>query len=189
VRQFSVTCAIIGLILDVLGQIKLPLLFSSLRQEKRVVFTGSVTAVKVVQKIATSPSPIVGNTQLSTIMKELKERESRAKNIIFSGCNSDTKVESFLGKCGVTPISIKKIGKTDKKLHLVELSSEADKWKALGKAKELCSSVDSFQGMYVNPDLTQSEREHQYQLRKECRERRSKGENVKIKKGVVVVVE
>ena len=47
-------------------------------------------------------------------------------------------------------------------------------------------SSDTLTHIYVNPDLTKSERDQQYLLRQEKRERNSRGEEVVIRKGRVV---
>ena len=145
---------------------------------------------EAVQKSLTQTKNInTGDNNLSAIVNEIRERESRSRNVIFTGDTSEEKIDAFLTKVSIVPVNVKKIGKNEKKTFLVSLPSESDKWKIIGKAKEICTSVSNFEGMYVNPDLTtRIEREEQFRLRKECRDRRELGENVKIKRGKVVVV-
>lgn len=142
-------------------------------------------------RVACSPisSGGVGETVVNAVAKELRERESRSKNAIFSGNVDVEKIELFVEKLEIPNAQIKKIGKSDKNIFLVEFQTQAEKWKAIGKARETCASSDNLKGMFVNPDLTRSEREVQFKLRQECRARKLQGEKVKIKKGVIVSTE
>lgn len=132
----------------------------------------------------------VGESLVNTIVKELKERESREKNAIFSGNVNEDKVKLFLQQLGTASAStnVKKIGKPEKSVFLVEFESKAAKWNAIGKARETCAKHEDLKNVFVNPDLTRSEREVQYKLRQECRARRLRGENVKIKRGAIVAL-
>ena len=144
-----------------------------------------------VDELASKPvrSQSIDNVTIDVIAKELNERESRAKNVVISGNASKEKVESFLQKVGTPSKNVKQIGKPEKNTFLVEFSSQADKWRVIGKAKAACAGVADFSGMYVNPDLTRAERDAHYKLRQECRARRQKGENVKIKRGTIISIE
>jgi len=78
--------------------------------------------------------------------------------------------------------------KTKKTLFVVTLQTEAQKWALIGKARKVSLTKDEFKTVFVNPDLTKSERDVQFELRKEVRSRRQMGEQVKISKGRVVVI-
>ena len=131
---------------------------------------------------ATRPTNII-----NSVIQEIGQRESRGRNLIFSGKTGKNKVEKFLEKAGVSAAEkIVELGKEDKKVLLVVMASEAEKWRALSKAKPLCTTISEFDGMYVNRDLTRAEREAEFQLRQEVRRRRTNGESVMIKKGKVV---
>lgn len=69
----------------------------------------------------------------------------------------------------------------------MKFGSEKEKWKIVGKARAAMQGNTDFANIYVNPDLTKTERERQFLLRKELRSRRENGEDVMIKRGVVVV--
>ena len=91
-------------------------------------------------------------------------------------------------KAGVDkPTKIAEIGKPERRMFIVTFASEKEKWCLVAKARSMCMSNDGLKGCYVNPDLTKTERDHQYQLRKEVRERRRNGESVFIKRGTVVL--
>lgn len=93
-----------------------------------------------------------------------------------------------MDKVGVEkPSKIIEVGKPKKKFFIATFATESQKWRLVSKARGICMSNDGLKGCYVNPDLTKTERDHQYQLRKEVRERRQNGENVAIKRGVVVI--
>ena len=69
------------------------------------------------------------------------------------------------------------------------MDSEKDKWLLISKARVVSQSKVDLNNIFVNPDLTKTERDLQYQLRQEVRRRREQGENVKIRKGKVIVVQ
>ena len=83
----------------------------------------------------------------------------------------------------VSRIGRKNAGKT--RLILVTLSSEDMKWEVLREAKNL-RDFDEYHGVYINPDLTKTEREQNKKLRDEVREKREKGEDVVIYKGRII---
>ena len=69
------------------------------------------------------------------------------------------------------------------------MDSEKDKWLLISKARVVSQSKVDLNNIFVNPDLTITERDLHYQLRQEVRRRREQGENVKIRKGKVIVVQ
>ena len=62
------------------------------------------------------------------------------------------------------------------------------KWSLISKARTISQTKDGLQNIYVNPDLTKTERNNQYMLRQEVRARRQHGEKVKISKGKVIQI-
>lgn len=124
---------------------------------------------------------------VTALTNELREREKRATNVVFTGEATEEKIKSVVEKAGIDPpLKIITVGKPDKKLYIVSLKTEGDKWKLISKARSICMANEGLNGVYVNPDLTKSERDLQYQLRQELKRRRALGENVVIKRGVVV---
>ena len=72
---------------------------------------------------------------------------------------------------------------------LVELKNQEHRNKILRKAKTLYDHKE-WKGVYINRDMTAREREEEYQLRKELREKRLKGEtNLVIKNGKIIMRE
>lgn len=125
---------------------------------------------------------------VSALTNELRERDKRARNAVFTGNATETTIKLIAQKAEVeAPLEIVTVGKPGKKFFIVTFKSESQKWRTVSRARGICMASDELKGIYVNPDLTKTERDHQYQLRKEVRERRARGENVMIKKGAVVV--
>ena len=88
-------------------------------------------------------------------------------------------------------IEVKKVSRIGRRqegksrLLLVTLGSEELKWEALRVAKNL-RQFDEYHGVYINPDLTKSEREQNRKLRDEVKGRRENGEDVVIYKGKII---
>ena len=87
------------------------------------------------------------------------------------------------------PSNVLKIQTPKKALYIVTMASERDKWSLIGKARTISQTKEGLENIFGNPDLTKSECNVQYELRKEVRDRRKLGENVKISKGKVVQVQ
>ena len=82
------------------------------------------------------------------------------------------------------PSKLFEIKTQQKTLFIVTMDSKKDKWLLISKARVVSqSSKVDLNNIFVNPDLTKTERDLQYQLRQEVRRRREQGENVKIRKG------
>lgn len=128
---------------------------------------------------------------VSQVASELREREKRALNVVFTGEVDKEKVKLFLQTVGTEePSKVLEIKTLQKKtLYIVTMASEKDKWSLVSKARAISQSKDGLNNIFVNPDLTKTERDVQYQLRQEVRKRRGQGESVKISKGKVVVVQ
>ena len=60
---------------------------------------------------------------------------------------------------------------------LVKLKNKIDKYRLLGKAKNLKYCRDELKKVIVAPDLTLKEREHDRKLRNELKQKREAGEN------------
>ena len=144
-------------------------------------------------QLAPSNENIPKNTAavVSELAGEMKEREKRLLNVVFSGADTKERVGSFVAKSGLKePTKISEISTPNKrKLFIVTMQEEIEKWTLIGKARKISSANDEFQGVYVNPDLTKTERDVQFKLREEVRRRRALGENVKISKGRVVTID
>lgn len=128
---------------------------------------------------------------ISQVANELREREKRVLNVVFNGNVDKVKVDRFLQAAGTEkPSKVLEIQTQQKKtLYIVTMSSEKDKWSLIAKARTISQSKEGLDNIFVNPDLTKTERDVQYQLRQEVRSRREQGESVKISKGKVVVVQ
>ena len=69
---------------------------------------------------------------------------------------------------------------------LAKFKTEQEKWKVIANARAVINKNSDYKGNFVNPDLYKCEREKQYLLRQELRDRRNNGEQVVIKKGAIV---
>ena len=70
---------------------------------------------------------------------------------------------------------------------LVKLASEGMKWEAFNLSKELRNSGKIPSDVYAVPDKTRLQRQHEYKLREELRNRKKRGEsNLQIRKGKIV---
>lgn len=141
----------------------------------------------------------------TAILDEMEDRLRRKKSLIISGIPEQTEgsaeerieadkttVEDLLENlCGVSDSDISRthrIGRQqpDKnRLIRVALSDEDDKKKILYKAKEL-RNMPSYSNVYINSDLTPSQRESNKRLREELKRRRDLGDDVIIRGGKVV---
>lgn len=125
---------------------------------------------------------------VAEIADELKERERRVLNVVFAGEVTSEKVEAFLDAAGTD--KAKKIQeietKSKRKIYIVTLTTEAQKWSLIKKSRNVGQTKEGLSNVFVNPDLTRSERDVQYKLRQELRRRRELGESVKISKGRIV---
>ena len=72
------------------------------------------------------------------------------------------------------------------RLLLVSTSTEETKWDIIRSGKGL-RDIYRFRNVYVNPDMTRTERQVQGKLRAEVRERKEKGEDVYIYKGKIIL--
>ena len=137
-----------------------------------------------------SYADIASSAMITQVATELKEREKRALNVVCAGEITEDKINSFVEAAGAEkPSNVLKIQTPKKALYIVTMASERDKWSLIGKARTISQTKEGLENIFVNPDLTKSERNVQYELRKEVRDRRKLGENVKISKGKVVQVQ
>ena len=130
------------------------------------------------------------NELITEVANELRERERRALNVVFAGEVTREKVDLFVQAVGVeAPNNVVEI-KTQQKnmLYIVFMKTEREKWSLISKARTISQTKDGLQNIYVNPDLTKTERNNQYLLRPEVRARRQHGEKVKISKGKVIQI-
>lgn len=128
---------------------------------------------------------------LSQLVKEIDERNHRKCNVVVFGLKKgqESVVNEIINQVDQSielaedPIWLGPNDAPNRPL-LVKMSSEKDKWKIISKSRAV--TKEKYKGIYLNPDLTKSEREEQFLLRKELRERRDNGEQIIIKKGVIV---
>lgn len=126
---------------------------------------------------------------ISEISSEIREREKRSLNVVFTGEVTKEKVESFVEQTGGEITKLQEIDtKTKKKLFITTLRSEAQKWTLIRRSRSISQSKVELNNIFANPDLTKIEREVQYHLRQELKRRRNLGENVKISRGRIVEV-
>ena len=71
-------------------------------------------------------------------------------------------------------------------LYILSIKTEKEKLSLISKASTISQNKDGLQKIYVNPDLTKTERNNQYLLRQEVRASQQHGEKVKISKGKVI---
>ena len=110
----------------------------------------------------------------------------RALSVVFAGEVTREKMDHFIQATGAeAPNKVAEI-KTQLKnmLYIVSMKTEREKWSLISKALTISQTKYGLQNIYVNPDLTKTERNNQYLLRQEVRARRQHGE-VKISKGKV----
>ena len=82
-------------------------------------------------------------------------------------------VESGLELPKINITGIRKLRNKD--IVIITLGSREEKHKVLDKARSL-NRTDMWKNVYVTPDMTRKEQEIDYNLRKELKERRDKGE-------------
>lgn len=95
---------------------------------------------------------------------------------------------TFIGLESFEPAEVLRIGKVNParpRLLRVKCPSVRERTELLRGSKRLHNNP-SFRNVYVNPDLTRQQREHNAELRREVRRRRENGEDVIIHRGVVV---
>ena len=89
-------------------------------------------------------------------------------------------VESGLELPKINITGIRKLRNKD--IVIITLGSREEKHKVLDKARSL-NRTDMWKNVYVTPDMTRKEQEIDYNLRKELKERRDKGEKNLVKRG------
>ena len=89
-------------------------------------------------------------------------------------------VESGLELPKMNITGIRKLQNKD--IVIVTLGSREEKHKVLDKARSL-NRTDRWKNVYVIPDMTRKEQEIDYNIRKELKERRDKGETNLVKRG------
>lgn len=141
----------------------------------QIVTKGSKNAKKPPEQL------VVTNAAIN----ELNEREKRKKNVIIYGVPESTKeilsekkaedeqqiknVFEFIGKSEVKPVYSRRLRSKDMSKPgpiLVELAESSLRNPILLAAKKLRSS-DNHKSIYISPDLTEAERQLDYQLRQE----------------------
>ena len=142
---------------------------------------------------------------ISAVFDDFLDKEKRKLNVVVHNLReseSDTFKERSerdaalftsmikeVFKLSVTPVKTFRVGKKlpDKpRLLIVTLDSLATKYEILKLSSQLRNSVN-FSGIYINPDMTQKEREQGKKLRDELAARRRAGEpNLAIRRGRII---
>jgi len=132
---------------------------------------------------------------LSQISREIEDRNRRKCNIIVYGLKEGEEkiVDEILSKIGDKvekadePVWLGKTKSgTSTKPLLVKLKTEKDKWNVITKARAI--TKEHYHGVFLNPDLSKTERIEQGLLRKELKSRRGRGEEVRIKNGSIIPI-
>ena len=144
-------------------------------------------------------------TQAKDMVQECFDHESRKCNVVISnipeaqgagiGNQSAADKQAVYELCHMLHLEVVivkavRLGAKSRdgrpRLLLVSNPSEETKWDVVRAAKNL-KQIEQYKDIYVNPDMTRTEREEKAKLRVEARDRRNKGEDVFIFKGKVVV--
>ena len=141
----------------------------------------------------TETPPAIIQSSVSHIAREMEERGLRKCNIVIHGLKDGDEhlVNELIRQIDDSietaekPIRLGAVTNKSRPL-LVKLKTEREKWKIIGKSLRVMKENNKYKGVYVNPDLTKSERDEQYSLRQKLRERRDSGEDVIIKRGLIV---
>ena len=150
---------------------------------------------------------VVPPARVVEAVDELVDRERRKNNIIIRGIpelkdgtpeerstHDHNKTNQMMQELKIGQVTITKsvrIGKrvTGKdRMLLLTIDDFATKKRILGEAKNLRKS-NQWEGVFISPDLTPSEREEGKKLRDELRTRRARGERVIIRRGRIVPTE
>ena len=141
--------------------------------------------------------------QQQDIIQEINDRNSRRSNLIISGTQElksgsveerrkyDTetvsKVMHYLNLSDDYVVSTQRIGSrnSDSRLLRIVCIDPSKKAEILRQATSLRRS-DDFRGIYINPDLTPTQRKEAFTLKAELKRRRQAGENVFIRYGNIV---
>ena len=79
------------------------------------------------------------------------------------------------------------VGKDSRRMFIVTMNSKGSKWKLVGKGGLITQSKDeNLSNVYLNPDLTKTQRDGQYRFHAEQRERVKNGEDVVVEGQKVV---
>lgn len=161
------------------------------------------------QKIATIEAKVNQSAQHPSraesdekLTGEITERIKRANNAVIYGVAESTnegedkqRIQAILSKLEVdTRIQLRRLGRHKSAAGarprpvLIELTSEKEKWSLIKKTNNPESrQSNEMNGISVKPDQTKSQREADFKLRQELKERRSRGENnIIIRRGQIV---
>ena len=111
-------------------------------------------------------------------VEERLTKDKESVNELLTVLHVDPKVVTETKRLGKIPVT-----KNRPRLLRVSLESAFRKSEIIRKSKILKNT--SFKHVYVQPDLTPTQRDIDFKLRKELRERRDKGEDVVIVRGEV----
>ena len=121
----------------------------------------------------------------SEMIADLPQRDKRKLNLAVTGFPSSTDSSDanlFASFCESnfnsrpTVTSTKRVGKSDVQMLVVTLSGFEDKVKILRQVSRLRNNPDpAAKKVFISPDLTRLENEHQFFLRKEVKAQRERG--------------
>ena len=150
----------------------------------------AITEGSFAQALKSNISNIVSDkTTCAAIAKEIteegKRQSSKENNLVIKGIIQSDEDNELVHKIltelklelTVTVKDVKRIGRPDKDtglkpLLLIELADKTEKLRVLKEANKLKNN-DAYKNVYINPDLTRTEMESQFNLRAELKKRRN----------------
>ena len=157
---------------------------------------------KSLEEVSTGKEKAINET-----IHEMEARYQRKRNLIMFGIEEkrdgsveerrefdEQQVDSILSAIGLSDLSydgLRRIGKpqhSKPRLIRITCSDEDERTEALNAARKLRTLVN-YNGIFINADLTPMQQKQQRQLREELKRRRNAGENVKIRRGAIVITD
>uniref|UniRef100_A0A914CRT9 Uncharacterized protein n=1 Tax=Acrobeloides nanus TaxID=290746 RepID=A0A914CRT9_9BILA len=149
----------------------------------------------VVPKLSNYLSPQEIERQRSVVIQGLPELDSSALNL-------ERRIHEIKAVCGILDqigveanlVATYRLGQRNDdqaktpppRLLKVIFATRQMQRQVISNAKKL-RSIAHFKKVFIQPSLTKEQRDHQFELRKELRERRDKGEDVEIRNNKVVL--
>ena len=159
---------------------------------------------KILEEKTTEAVTDITRMETEEILNEVEDRHAKRKFLIISGlpeCKTGSPSErrfqdaetisELIADIGIdqfVPEKVARIGPLNQgkpRLLRFKCSDTSEKFSILRHAKNLRNNV-KFPNIYINPDLTYIQRQRNKALREELKRRREAGENVRIRRGVVV---
>ena len=186
--------------------------FTDIKSDISKLNTAIALSTRTNQSNPITPSPITAASNssytpnleqtISNALRENKEKEAKKFNLVFSGIpeNKDiaetiNNVHRALSVKTAVPPKLKRIGLAGTKprpvLAIYDINDEESRRLLLNFAKKLrqLRSEDPLSSVYINPDLTKTERETSWKMRQKCKRRNENGERVRIRRGQITPIE